>query len=354
MSGGRKIKVLVVDDSAFVRQMFARVLNDDPEIEVVGAAMNPIIARDMIKRLDPDVITLDIEMPKMDGLSFLEKIMTLRPMPVVMVSSLTQKGAHETIRALELGAVDCIGKPMNSLGVSIDDMRDELLEKVKAAARAKVRALNPLKVGSADHVISSAGKKFKEKIIAIGASTGGVEALREIITRLPKDTPPVFVTQHMPPGFTHSFAERMDKMSEMTVQEAQDGMEVKNGNVYIAPGDRHLRLSLARIGHGFICRLGADNEEKVSGHRPSVDVMFDSIAESSAGNRAIAAILTGMGKDGAKGMLALKKSGAYTIGQDEQSSVVYGMPKAAYLAGAVDVQLPLAKVAQAIVEQCSA
>ncbi len=342
----KKIKVIVVDDSAFIRQMFTQMLNEDAEIEVVGAAADPIIAREMIKRFNPDVITLDIEMPKMDGLSFLEKIMSLRPMPVVMVSSLTQKGALETIQALEIGAVDCIGKPRGDEQLNVLSLQGDLIEKIKTAARAKVRFTS--KADSAakiEPLKKSTRFQVGNRIIVIGSSTGGVEALREIIPLMPENSPPVLIVQHMPEHFTKTFSERLNSLSKVNVQEAEDQQEIKPGNVYIAPGNQHLELKINRSGHGYLCKL--HQAEKISGHRPSVDVLFDSVAEN-AGNRAVGVILTGMGKDGARGMLNMKKAGAYNIGQDEESCVVYGMPKAAYLGGAVDEQVSLSHIAESV------
>ena len=341
-----KIKVIVVDDSALMRQMMTEMLSSDPEIEVVAAAPDPLVAREKIKRHDPDVITLDIEMPKMDGLSFLEKIMTLRPMPVVMVSSLTQTGAEATIRALELGAVDCFGKPQIDLKSGLLEASAELIAKVKTAARARVKAYNPT---SAPAKPAGEGLSFgtTEKIIAIGASTGGVEALTEIITHLPPDSPAVLVAQHMPVRFTSSFADRLDGKSYVSVSTAQDGERVLPGHVYIAPGPDHLELS--RSGANYICRYSS--APPVSGHRPSVDVLFNSVA-TTAGANAVGLILTGMGSDGADGLLRMRESGATTFGQDEPSCVVYGMPRAAMAKGGVETELPLSKLADAVLASC--
>lgn len=341
-----KIKVIVVDDSALMRQMMTEMLSSDSEIEVVAAAPDPLVAREQIKRHDPDVITLDIEMPKMDGISFLEKIMTLRPMPVVMVSSLTQAGADATIRALELGAVDCFGKPQIDLKAGLREAAAELIYKVKTAARARVKAYNPT---SGPAKPAGAGLSFgtTEKIIAIGASTGGVEALKEIITKLPPDAPAVLIAQHMPVRFTSSFADRLDKNSYVSVATAQDGERVLPGHVYIAPGPDHLELS--HSGANYICRYSA--APPVSGHRPSVDVLFNSVA-TTAGANAVGLILTGMGNDGADGLRRMRECGATTFGQDETSCVVYGMPRVAMAKGAVETELPLAKIADAILTSC--
>ncbi len=345
----KKTTVVVVDDSAFIRDMFTKMLSSDPGIEVVGAAMDPIVARDMIKRLNPDVITLDIEMPRMDGISFLEKIMSLRPMPVVMVSSLTQKGAEETIRSLELGAVDCIGKPQGE-DADITSLKTELISKVKAASRARVKYIDASTLKEKRKPISAAKGSFdpKKHILAIGSSTGGVEALREIIPFLPKNSFPVVIVQHMPEKFTSAFAQRLNSISTMRVQEAKDKQPIEPGNVYISPGDRHMEVKLNRTGEGFYCVL--KDGENVSGHKPSVDVLFESMA-NNVGRRALGLILTGMGKDGTKGIMAMKQAGAYTMCQDEATSVVYGMPKAAYLSGAIDKQLPLEKIADHLVNK---
>ncbi|WP_276327707.1 protein-glutamate methylesterase/protein-glutamine glutaminase [Kiloniella majae] len=344
------VKVLVVDDSALMRELLTALLSQDPTIEVVGSATDPYQARQMIKQLLPDVITLDIEMPRMDGLSFLEKIMTLRPMPVVMVSSLTQQGAEATLNALELGAVDFFPKPKLDMKRGIEQRADELIHKVKTAALAKVKtlerepeaqlALNPL---------SNIKFSTTEKVIVIGASTGGVEALRVVIKNLPANSPAVLVTQHMPEKFTKTFAERLNKISAVSVSEAKHGERVLPGHVYIAPGGKHLKLH--RSGANYLCQL--TDEEAVSGHKPSVDVLFRSTCEA-AGKNAIGVILTGMGKDGAAGMLELQKVGAKTFGQDEASCVVYGMPKAAYEIGAVEHQVPLKKMAEAMLSACGA
>ena len=351
MKEKKKIRVLIVDDSALIRTMFTKILEEDSDIEVVGSAADPLIARDLIKKHNPDVVTLDIEMPRMDGLTFLEKIMTLRPTPVVMVSSMTQERALETIRSLELGAVDCIGKPTGDERMGIEALSEELITKVKNASKAKVKAI---KIHTDDEEVTTlkVKKTFdpSRSIIAIGASTGGVEAIREVLPLFPKTMPPILLTQHMPETFTKSFAQRLDDVCALTVHEAMDRQPVEPGNVYIAPGNKHLKLALNRSGHGYYCVL--DNGEKVSGHRPSVDVLFKSIAQT-AGTRGIGVIMTGMGRDGAEGMLEMKMAGAYNIGQDESSCVVYGMPKAAYLASALDEQVNLKKISERILELCS-
>ncbi len=349
MATGKPITVLIVDDSALMRQMLGAMLSSDPQIQVVGAAPDPMIARTMIKERNPDVLTLDIEMPKMDGLSFLEKIMSLRPMPVVMISSLTQAGADATLRALEIGAVDFVGKPTSDLQTGFALKRDEILTKVKAAASARVRRIADVPVAEKPTIKAGPGFASTEKIIAIGASTGGVEALREVIVRLPADSPAVLVTQHMPKEFTASFANRLDGLSSVSVSEAKGGERALPGHVYIAPGDRHLELG--RSGANYICKL--DDGPSVSGHRPSVDVLFRSFARHAGGN-AVGAILTGMGKDGAEGLLEMRKAGASTIGQDEASCVVYGMPRAAFEIGGVEAQMPLEEIAESMLSLCHA
>jgi len=342
------IRVLVVDDSAFVRQVLTQVLSSDPTIMVVGAAPDPIVARDMIKALNPDVITLDIEMPRMDGLAFLEKIMTLRPMPVVMISSLTQKGADAALRALAMGAVDYIAKPTIGLSEGFEALKHEIIGTIKMAARAKVRAASGSRAPAAQ-VSSGLHFSSSEKVIAVGASTGGVEALQELLTAFPADSPAILVTQHMPAAFTAGFASRLDQLCAVTVTQAKDGERVLPGHVYIAPGGLHLELS--RSGANYVCRVGDD--APVSGHRPSVDVLFRSVAKA-AGANAVGIILTGMGADGALGLLEMRRAGASTIGQDEATCVVYGMPRAALDAGAVEVELPIRKIAQQVMHHCEA
>jgi two-component system, chemotaxis family, protein-glutamate methylesterase/glutaminase len=343
-----RVRVLVVDDSAFVRQILTEILSSDPQIEVVGAAPDPLYAREMIKSLNPDVVTLDIEMPRMDGLAFLEKIMTLRPMPVVMISSLTQKGADAALRALEMGALDYVAKPTVGLGEGFAALKEEIVGKVKAAAKARVR---PLAAERSAVVRLSPGPRYSssEKIVAVGASTGGVEALQTLLTAFPADAPAILVTQHMPALFTKGFASRLNQFCAMTVSQAEDGERVLPGHVYIAPGGQHLEL--ARSGANYVCRLG--DQPPVSGHRPSVDVLFRSVAQA-AGADAVGIILTGMGKDGATGLLEMRRAGASTIGQDEASCVVYGMPKAAHDCGATEVELPLGKISQQVLHHCEA
>jgi two-component system, chemotaxis family, protein-glutamate methylesterase/glutaminase len=342
------IRVLIVDDSAFVRQMLTELLSSDPSIEVVGAAPNPFVARDMIKALNPDVLTLDIEMPRMDGLAFLEKIMTLRPMPVIMISSLTQKGAEIAVQALQMGAVDFVAKPTVGLVDGLPALRSEIISKVKAAAGAKIRSTSGPKTVQPIRR-SGASYNSSEKIIAVGASTGGVEALQELLMAFPADSPAIVVTQHMPAMFTASFANRLNQCCAVTVNQAQNGQRVLPGHVYIAPGGFHLEL--ARNGANYVCRV--HDEAPVSGHRPSVDVLFRSVAHA-AGSNAVGIILTGMGRDGAVGLLDMRSAGASTVGQDEATCVVYGMPKAARECGAVEIELPLNKVAHHVLQRCEA
>jgi two-component system chemotaxis response regulator CheB len=340
----KPVTVLVVDDSATMRGLICNVLGRDPDIQVIGQAGDPLEAREAIKALNPDVITLDIEMPGMDGLNFLERIMRLRPMPVVMVSTLTQRGAEATLTALELGAFDCVAKPVPG-GPDVSAAFFELGEKVKAAALGRVRAF------SAPATAAPVSAKYQpsRKIVAIGSSTGGVEALGAIISRFPANCPPTIITQHMPATFTKSFAERLNRASAATVLEASDGAPIQAGTVYIAPGgDRHLEIS----GSGPMrCRLRQG--DPVNGHRPSVDVLFDSVVKS-AGAECVGVILTGMGRDGAKGLLGIRQAGAHTLGQDEHSCVVYGMPRVAFEMGAVERQVSLERMAAAILSLCNA
>jgi two-component system, chemotaxis family, protein-glutamate methylesterase/glutaminase len=324
------------------------MLESDPDIEVVGAAPDPRVARQKIKELNPDVLTLDIEMPHMDGLAFLEKIMTLRPMPVVMVSSLTQHGADATLRALELGAVDFVAKPARNIEGSLSEQRAELISKVKMAARARVeRRTSPLPP-DLRRISRPAGYSSTEKIIAIGASTGGVEALTKILCAMPADSPAILVTQHMPAQFTASFAKRLDGHCAISVAEAVDGVRILPGHAYIAPGNLHLELGRSGANYTNVVR----RSDRVNGHCPSVDVLFHSVA-TSAGANAIGVILTGMGKDGANGLLAMRQTGALTLGQDEASCVVYSMPRAAQNIGAIEAELPLNDLASGILKRCT-
>ena len=335
------VRVLVVDDSPTMRGLITAALRRDPEIEVIGSAADPLEAREAIKRLNPDVITLDVEMPNMNGLEFLEKIMRLRPMPVVMVSTLTQAGAEITLAALELGAVDAVGKPC--AGVTAMEAFADLAAKVKVAARSRVRAGASAPAARPD----ASYRVNKDMVLAIGASTGGVEALLTILSSFPADCPATVVTQHMPATFTRSFAARLDKTSAATVMEATDGAPVEPGCIYIAPGgEAHLEVS----GTTPRCRLV--RSDTVSGHRPSVDVLFRSVARLRRPMAGV--ILTGMGRDGAQGLLEMRQAGGHTFGQDEASSVVYGMPRAAFELGAVERQLSLSRLSAAILDVCAA
>ena len=341
-----KIKVLIIDDSALMRQVLTKLMTQDPEIEVIGAAPDPFVAREKLKSLNPDVVTLDVEMPRMDGLTFLEKLMTGRPMPVVMVSTLTEAGCETTLRALELGAVDFFTKPKLDMQHGMEDQAQELIAKVKAAAQAKIgpRKSAPKGPGTAGpKPVSSAMIKTTDTIIAIGSSTGGTEAVKDVLVSLPPNTPPIIITQHMPEKFTKSWADRMNELCALSVKEATDGDGVIAGCALVAPGNYH--MTLVRSGAKYIVRLNQD--EPVNRHRPSVDVMFHSVAKV-AGANAIGVILTGMGGDGAKAMLEMKQAGAYNIAQDEASCVVFGMPKEAIKLGGVDKILPLSEIAQEI------
>lgn len=352
-----KIKVLIVDDSALVRQILTEICNSDPGIEVIGVAQDPFDAREKIKKLNPDVLTLDVEMPRMDGVTFLSNLMRLRPMPVVMVSSLTEKGADVTLQAMELGAVDFVSKPKSDLSHSLEAYAEEITEKIKTAAKANVRPLNRTKPKtatlqvapkhSADAVIekSSRPRHFKttDKIIAIGASTGGTEAIREVLVGMPADSPGIVISQHIPEAFSGPFAVRMNSVSAMTVCEAKDRQQIVTGHVYIAPGNRHLLVE--RDGARFICRL--NDGPLVNRHKPSVDVMFRSVAQN-VGPNAVSVLLTGMGNDGAQGMKEMQDAGAPTIAQDEKSSVVWGMPGEAVKLGCVDTVTSLSKISNAI------
>jgi two-component system chemotaxis response regulator CheB len=350
----RKIRVLIIDDSSLVRQMLTEILNDSPDIEVVGAASDPLFARERIKALNPDVLTLDVEMPRMDGLTFLSNLMRLRPMPVIMVSSLTESGAQTTLRALELGAVDFVSKPKADIAGTLRDFSEEICSKVRAAAHARVRAPSesapppPLTPKlSADAVLpsSAAQRNFRttERIIAVGASTGGTEAIRVLLQALPADSPAVVIAQHIPLAFSGAFTHRMDSISAMSVCVPKDGQLIVPGHAYIAPGDRHLMVD--RDGTRYLCRLSSG--PPVNRHRPSVDVLFRSVAQK-VGPNAVAAILTGMGDDGARGLKEMLDAGAATVAQDEASSVVWGMPGAAVKHGGVREVLPLDRIAEAL------
>lgn len=341
------IRVLIVDDSALVRQLLTEVLEAAPGIEVVGTAADPFIARDKIKQLNPDVLTLDVEMPRMDGLKFLENLMRLRPMPVVMVSSLTEKGADVTMAALELGAIDFVTKPKLDVERGLREYAGELVEKVKTAARARVSSAKRHDAPQTPMVLPTT-YRTTDRLIAIGASTGGTEALRYVLAQFPPNAPAVVVTQHIPGGFSRAFAQRLHRETPLTVYEASDGQPITPGHAYVAPGGFHLRVE--RSGARWFCRIGED--DPVNRHRPSVDVLFNSVA-AAAGKNAVSAILTGMGDDGARGMLALRDAGAYTLAQDEATSVVWGMPGSAVKMGAVMDIVPLEEVAARLLQQAA-
>ena len=358
----KKIKVLIVDDSALVRQVLTEVLSKDRELEVIGSAADPYIAREKIKKLKPDVITLDVEMPKMDGITFLSNLMRLHPLPVVMISSLTEKGADVTLQALELGAVDFVTKPKISVSDGLAEYANEICTRVKQAARVNVKAISdriaaralgksdgPDPKLSADAVISKSARpkhyRTTDTIIAIGASTGGTEAIRVVLESLPPDTPGIVISQHIPAAFSKPFSARMDKASSMTVVEAKDNQQILPGHVYIAPGSHHLLVE--KNGARYICKL--HDGPPVNRHKPSVDVMFRSVAQN-AGPNAIGILLTGMGDDGAKGLLEMRQASAPTLIQDEKTSVVWGMPGEAAKLNAADEEQPLQKIAGRLIE----
>lgn len=362
-----KIKVLIIDDSALIRQMLTKILNSTDDIEVVGTAADPYIAREKIKRLNPDVLTLDVEMPRMDGLAFLNNLMRLRPMPVVMVSALTQSGADTTLQALESGAVDFISKPQIDIAQTLDSYAEEIISKIRAAAHARLSSSatstatvkapkTPIKIApkySADVIISQTQTpkvyfKTTDKIIAIGASTGGTEAIKTLLVKMPPDAPGVVISQHIPATFSRSFATRMNQISAMTVDEASQGTVILPGHVYIAPGSHHLLVE--RDGSRYICRLNEGNP--VNRHRPSVDVLFRSVAQN-VGPNAIGVILTGMGDDGAQGIKEMREAGAITVAQDEQTSVVWGMPGEAVKRGGIDYVLPIQEIAAKVLALCN-
>ncbi|MFY9142463.1 protein-glutamate methylesterase/protein-glutamine glutaminase [Sulfuricurvum sp.] len=334
------IRVLIVDDSATARAVLREILESDPTIEVVATASDAYVARDKIVELKPDVVCLDVEMPRMDGITFLKKMMHYMPVPVIMVSSLTQNGAKTTLEALEAGAVDFVPKPHSHIYDGKDEMRDELLAKIKIASKVRVQKRI---ISTAQQANTTSLAETTNKILAIGASTGGTEALKDVLMGLPRNAPGTIVVQHMPANFTGPFAERLNALCAMEVREARNGDSITPGLVLIAPGDYH--MVVRRSGSRYYVEIGSG--EKVSGHRPSADVLLNSVAKI-AGANAIGVILTGMGGDGARGLLSMRNAGAKTIGQDEASCVVYGMPKVAYELGGVEKQLPLSKIAQGI------
>ncbi|MBS9426840.1 protein-glutamate methylesterase/protein-glutamine glutaminase [Photorhabdus akhurstii] len=341
-----KITVLCVDDSALMRQIMREIINSHPDMEVVACAPDPLVARDLIKKHNPQVLTLDVEMPRMDGIDFLEKLMRLRPMPVVMISSLTAKGSEITLRALELGAVDFVTKPQLGIREGMLAYSELIAEKIRTAAQAKLSVPIATPINSVP--LSFKPLLSSEKLIAVGASTGGTEAIKNLLQPLPITSPALLITQHMPPGFTRSFAERLNKLSQITVKEAENGERILPGHAYIAPGDRHMEL----------CRNGADYQilitdaPAVNRHRPSVDVLFRSVAKF-AGRNAVGVLLTGMGSDGAAGLLEMKQAGAYTLAQDEASCVVFGMPRAAIQMGAVDEVMDIHKISKKMLAKIS-
>ncbi len=350
-----KIKVLVIDDSALIRGVLKEIINRENDMQCVGVAQDPLVARELIKLLNPDVLTLDVEMPRMDGLDFLERLMRLRPMPVLMISTLTEAGSDITFRALELGAVDFLTKPKLDIVHGMDEYAIQITDKIRAISQASMRCtLRPPAVQekySADVILPSAKNRYfsTEKLIVVGASTGGTEAIKEILTSLPADAPGVLIAQHMPEHFTKSFADRLNTLCKISVKEAEHNERILPGFAYIAPGNAHLLLR--RSGAHYIVVL--NQGELVNRHRPSVDVLFRSAA-NVAGANALGIILTGMGKDGVQGMLEMKQAGAHTIAQDEASCVVFGMPKEAIAAGGVREVLPLQNIARRAMEQLSA
>lgn len=343
----KKIRVLCVDDSALVRSLMRQIINSHPDMEVVALAPDPLVARELIKLHNPDVLTLDVEMPRMDGLDFLERLMRLRPMPVVMLSSLTERNSEVTLRALELGAVDFVTKPKLGLRDGLLEYSEIIADKIRAAAAARPRrpaaaAVPPRRLARP--------YSTTEKLVLIGASTGGTEAIRQVLEPLPPDSPAIMITQHMPAGFTRSFVQRLDGLCAMHVHEAEQGQRVLPGHVYLAPGGV-AHMLLARSGANYVVEL--DASEPVNRHRPSVDVLFHSAAAVAGGN-AVGVILTGMGKDGAQGLLAMRRAGALTYAQDEASCVVFGMPREALHIGAAAEAVALADMSQRILDSCGA
>ena len=341
----KKTKVLIVDDSALIRTLLTALLDEDRRLEVVGTANDPYEAREKIKLLSPDVVTLDIEMPKMNGIAFLKNLMRLRPIPVVMISTLTQAGAPATLEALEMGAIDFVAKPQGDDPQALAQYGQDICEKVFWAAKANVAHFSEVPERTKIQV-SNSGRAKPGFICAIGASTGGTEAIKQVISALPLYAPPVVIAQHIPAAFSQSFARRVDAASVVSVHEAEDQQPLEAGNVYLAPGHSHLRVK--RVGGGYICVL--DNGPEINRHRPSVEPLFDSVNEA-AGKLSVGVMLTGMGADGAQALLRLRERGAYTIVQDEHTSVVWGMPGAAFKLGAASVVLPLGKISAAIIRE---
>lgn len=346
-ASSQKIKVLIIDDSALIRSILKEVINSFPDMEAIGAAANPLQAREMIRSLNPDVLTLDVEMPEMDGLTFLEKLMRLRPMPVLMISSLTERGSEAALRALELGAVDFLAKPKLGISEGMREYADDIAEKIRAAYLSKSRLAQQAasSASMSQELLPSVGNRITstEKIIILGASTGGTEAIKEFLVRMPADAPGILIAQHMPEAFTKSFAARLDSLCKITVVEAQGNERVLPGHAFIAPGHSHLLLK--RSGANYMTELS--QSAPVNHHRPSVEVLFRSAAKN-AGHNAIGVMLTGMGKDGANAMLEMRRAGAYNFAQNEASCVVFGMPREAIAVGAVDEVVPIQEMTQRV------
>ncbi len=356
----KKTTVIVVDDSALVRGLLAEIINRQSDMTCIGAASDPLVAREMIRNLNPDVITLDVEMPRMDGIDFLSRLMRLRPMPVVMVSTLTERGAEVTLKALELGAVDFVAKPKIGIADGLRQLGEDITDKIRTAAKAHVRRLaSPAAAAAAatsgapsgtsgTHAPapSPIGRLSTEKLVFIGASTGGTEATREVLVQLPADAPAVLITQHMPPGFTRSYAARLDSLCRIRVAEARDGERVLPGHAYIAPGGLH--LSVERSGANYIARVR--DGEPVNRHKPSVEVLFQSAARV-VGPNALGVMLTGMGGDGARAMKEMRDAGSWNVAQDEASCVVFGMSREAIAHGAAHEVLPLSQIAGKLIER---
>lgn len=343
----RKIRVVIVDDSALIRSILKEVINSYPDMEAVGAASNPLQAREMIKTLNPDVLTLDVEMPEMDGLTFLEKLMRLRPMPVLMISSLTERGSDAALRALELGAVDFLPKPKVGIAEGIHAYADEIAEKIRVAFATRPAKREATAARSRESLPALGHRiNMTEKIIAIGASTGGTEAIKEVLMRMPADAPGIVIAQHMPEAFTKSFAMRLDGLCKISVKESEGGERVLPGHAYIAPGHSHLLLK--RSGANFVTELS--QAAPVNHHRPSVEVLFRSVAQC-AGKNAVGVMLTGMGKDGSVGMLEMRQAGAYNFAQDEATCVVFGMPREAIAVGAVDEIVPIQDMTRQVLDR---
>lgn len=347
---GKKIRVIVVDDSALVRSLLAEIINWQSDMECIGTANDPLIAREMIRELNPDVITLDVEMPRMDGIDFLGRLMRLRPMPVLMISTLTERGAEVTLKALELGAVDFVAKPRVGLSSGLNELAGQIVDKIRVASVAHVRRIqrDPVTGGNAAPVSTPSagllGRLSTEKLIFIGASTGGTEAIKEVLVHMPADSPAIVITQHMPPGFTTSFAARLNGLCQITVKEAVNGERILPGHAYIAPGGTQFHIS--RSGANYVAVV--DDGPPVNRHKPSVEVLFKSAA-AVVGRNAFGIMLTGMGNDGAAAMREMKDAGSYNYVQDEASCIVFGMPREAIAHGAADEVLPLTQIAPALV-----